>query len=72
LANHGYLPRDGKGITLDILKDGMLEGFNIENSDAVLLFLQAVRTNPAYPRANSFDLDHLGRHNILEHDISLR
>ena len=46
LANHGYLPRDGKGITLQILKDSMLDGFNIENSDAVLLLLtQAIRTN---------------------------
>ncbi|KAL2803087.1 Chloroperoxidase [Aspergillus granulosus] len=71
LANHGYLPRNGKGITLDILKDAMLEGFNIENSDAVLLFFQAIRTNPDYPGVDSFDLDHLGRHNILEHDISL-
>ena len=72
LANHGYLPRDGKGITLQILKDGMLDGFNIENSDAVLLYTQAIRTNPSYPLARSFDLAHLGRHGILEHDISLR
>ena len=50
----------------------MLDGFNIENSDAVLLFTQAIRTNPEFPLARSFDLDHLGRHGILEHDISLR
>ena len=72
LANHGYLPRNGKKISLKILQDGMLDGFNIEHSDATLLFFQAIRTNPKYPVATSFDLDHLGRHGILEHDISLR
>lgn len=72
LANHGYLPRNGKAITLSILEDGMLDGFNIENSDAVLLFFQAIRTSPKYPGTNSFDLADLGRHGILEHDISLR
>ncbi|KAL4861205.1 hypothetical protein BDV12DRAFT_208265 [Aspergillus spectabilis] len=71
LANHGYLPRNGKSITLDILKDAMLDGFNIANSDAVILFLQAIRTSPNYPLTRSFDLADLGRHGILEHDISL-
>ncbi|KAL4994627.1 Chloroperoxidase [Aspergillus recurvatus] len=70
LANHGYLPRNGKGITLDILKAGMLEGFNIEHGDAVLLFFQAIRTSPI-PFSDKFDLADLGRHGILEHDISL-
>ncbi|PNP76708.1 hypothetical protein FNYG_10127 [Fusarium nygamai] len=46
LANHGYIPRDGKNITLDILKDGMLTGYNIENLDAVILFTQAIKTSP--------------------------
>ncbi|OJJ01936.1 hypothetical protein ASPVEDRAFT_28567 [Aspergillus versicolor CBS 583.65] len=71
LANHGYLPRNGTGITLDILKDAMLEGFNIEHSDAELLFTQAIRTSPNWPLTLSFDLADLGRHGILEHDISL-
>ncbi|KAF4952001.1 hypothetical protein FGADI_7117 [Fusarium gaditjirri] len=71
LANHGYIPRDGKGITLDILKDGMLAGYNIEHLDAVILFTQAIKTSPEYPNTRSFDLEDLGRHNILEHDISL-
>ncbi|KAI7761100.1 hypothetical protein LZL87_011505 [Fusarium oxysporum] len=71
LANHGYIPRDGKNITLDILKDGMLTGYNIEHLDAVILFTQAIKTSPKYPSTRSFDLADLGRHNILEHDISL-
>lgn len=72
LANHGYLPHNGKGISLTILANAMLDGFNIANSDAVILFTQAIRTNPSYPLATTFNLDHLGRHGILEHDISLR
>lgn len=72
LANHGYLPRNGTEITLDILKDAMLEGFNIEHGDAELLFTQAIRTSPDWPLTLSFDLADLGRHGILEHDISLR
>lgn len=71
LANHGYLPSNGRDITLDILADGMLEGYNIARSDAVLLFSQAVRTNPR-PFARTFDLDTLGREGVLEHDFSLR
>ncbi len=50
----------------------MLEGFNIEHSDAELLFTQAIRTSPDWPLTLSFDLADLGRHGILEHDISLR
>ena len=49
----------------------MLNGFNIEKGDAVLLFTQAIRTSPKYPMTRSFDLEDLGRHNILEHDISI-
>ncbi|KAM0342063.1 hypothetical protein ACHAPU_009791 [Fusarium lateritium] len=71
LANHGYLPRDGKNINLEILAEGMVNGYNIERMDAVILYTQAIRTSPKYPLARSFDLADLGRHNILEHDISI-
>jgi len=71
LANHGYLPSNGRGISLDILAKGMLDGFNIARSDAVILFSQAVRTNPRYPLALDFDLENLGREGVLEHDFSL-
>ncbi|KAF9885065.1 hypothetical protein FE257_000796 [Aspergillus nanangensis] len=71
LANHGYLPRNGKGINLSKLADAMLAGFNIARSDAVILYSQAIRTSPNYPLASSFDLSDLGTHGILEHDISL-
>ena len=73
LANHHYLPHDGRDITLQKLGDAMLEGFNVNRGDARLLFTQAARTNPRYPfERDSFDLDTLGREGVLEHDISLR
>jgi hypothetical protein len=50
----------------------MLTGFNIATSDADMLFPQAIRTSPDYPNTDNFDLYNLGRHDILEHDISLR
>jgi hypothetical protein len=71
LANHGYLPSNGRDISRDILAKAMFEGFNIARSDAVILFSQAVRTNPK-PFARTFDLDTLGREGVLEHDFSLR
>ncbi|PNS19882.1 hypothetical protein CAC42_7849 [Sphaceloma murrayae] len=72
LANHGYLPRNGRSITLQRLTAAMKEGYNINSGDARLLFSQAVRTNPNYPRSrDTFDLDTLGREGVLEHDISL-
>ncbi|KAF5637695.1 sterigmatocystin biosynthesis peroxidase stcC [Fusarium sp. NRRL 52700] len=32
----------------------------------------AIKTSPKYPNTRSFDLADLGRHNILEHEISLK
>jgi hypothetical protein len=71
LANHGYLPHAGRQISRDMLATAMLEGYNIARSDAIILFSQAVRTNPE-PFARTFDLDTLGREGVLEHDFSLR
>ncbi|KAK3116741.1 hypothetical protein LTR53_002574 [Teratosphaeriaceae sp. CCFEE 6253] len=71
LANHNYLPHDGKGITLPILTAAMKEGYNINSLDARILFSQAVRINVNYPAANDFDLENLGREGVLEHDYSL-
>lgn len=71
LANHGYLPSNGREISRDMLAEAMLDGFNVARSDAIILFSQAVRTNPK-PFAHTFDLDTLGREGVLEHDFSLR
>lgn len=71
LANHGLLPRSGKNITQADLVTAMRQGMNQDESLSVLLFRAAVQTNPAKDNA-TFSLPDLGRHNILEHDASLR
>jgi hypothetical protein len=72
LANHGYLPRDGKNITLNITIDALGTAFNIDEELAEFLYDEAIATNPSYPNATEFSLANLVRHNILEHDSSLR
>lgn len=49
----------------------MRQGMNQDESLSVLLFRAAVQTNPTKDNA-TFSLPDLGRHNILEHDASLR
>lgn len=71
LANHGLLPRSGKNITQADLVTAMRQGVNQDESISVLLFRAAAQTNPAKDNV-TFSLPDLGRHNILEHDASLR
>lgn len=71
LANHGFLPHSGKGITANKTIDALGSALNIDAVLSKFLFDFAATTNPQ-PNATFFDLDHLSRHNILEHDASLR
>jgi len=70
LANHNILPHDGKSITLPLTIAALAQGVNFTPELATFLFNFAQTTNPN-SSAMSFDLDHLGRHGILEHDASL-
>ncbi|RYP66388.1 hypothetical protein DL769_006050 [Monosporascus sp. CRB-8-3] len=70
LANHGYLPRNGKDITENRTIEALGTALSIDSELAQLLFEQAITTNPA-PNATTFSLNDLVRHNILEHDASL-
>lgn len=62
LANHGYIPRDGKNLTPEMLARGVTEVFNIDPSLASTLTAGL----PA-----QFTLADLGEHNFIEHDASL-
>ncbi|KAL4931473.1 Chloroperoxidase [Aspergillus undulatus] len=70
LANHGYLPHNGKNIiearTISALNDAL----NIDVELAQYLFQEALTTNPD-KSATTFSLNHLSRHNVLEHDASI-
>ncbi|KAI1393030.1 Cloroperoxidase [Hypoxylon trugodes] len=70
LANHGFLPHTGKGISLDNAINALDTALNIDSSFAKFLFNKALTTNPT-PNATTIDLNMLSRHNILEHDASI-
>lgn len=55
LANHHFLPHDGKGITKDVLTRGLGEGLNFNASLASLMFKMATVANPE-PNATFFTL----------------
>lgn len=71
LANHGFLPHDGKAITQERTAYALKTALNITEDLSAFLFKFALTTSPT-PNATTFTLEDLGRHNILEHDASLR
>lgn len=74
LANHGLLPHSGQNITVDDLAYGMLAGVNQDESISLGLFNILVREGLTSGNTtdSTFSLEGLGRHNVLEHDASLR
>lgn len=62
LANHGYIPRDGKNLTPELLKQQVMEVYNMDESTARTL----VRRLPP-----NLSLADLGEHGFIEHDASL-
>jgi hypothetical protein len=71
LANHGFLPHDGKNITQEDTVYALAAALNVNETLANFLHESAVTTNPI-ANSTTFSLDDLSRHNILEHDASLR
>ncbi|KAE9038646.1 hypothetical protein PR003_g5583 [Phytophthora rubi] len=62
LANHGYLPRDGKNVSPLLLQAALVEVYNLDKSLAEFLVSTL---------AVKFSLADLGEHNVVEHDASL-
>ena len=71
LANHAFLPRSGKGISLNTTISALDQALNIHEDIARNLFGFALTTNPDGNTTGVFSLENLGTHNILEHDASL-
>lgn len=69
-ANHGFLPRSGKYITQQDMIDGLFNAVHFDENLSRTMFTFAAGTNPE-PNSTWFSLDHLARHNVLEHDASL-
>ncbi|KAL2811955.1 Chloroperoxidase [Aspergillus granulosus] len=70
LANHNYIPHDGRNITRPILVDALTKALNFNPDLASGQFDNGLLGNPE-PNADYFDLDMLNQHNTLEHDASL-
>jgi hypothetical protein len=70
LANHGYIPRDGKSITLKALQDGFTAAINLAPDFSVGPFATGLTTSTT-GNASTFDLHDLTKHNVIEHDASL-
>ncbi|KAK0505378.1 Chloroperoxidase [Armillaria luteobubalina] len=68
LANHGFLPRDGKNITIDVVLKAALEGYNFDPSVLILAAKVGLLTTDA---PDSFTLDDIKLHGTIEHDASL-
>ncbi|GKT92668.1 deoxyribonuclease-related protein [Colletotrichum tofieldiae] len=70
LCNHGFVPHDGRNITLDKLTKGLMDALNIAEFRAINIFEAGLITNPI-PNATFFDMQMLHAHNVIEHDGSL-
>lgn len=55
MANHGYIPRDGRNITKENAIKGLREGLNFDSALASLMWDQATIANPE-PNATFFTL----------------
>ncbi|KAK4619542.1 Putative sterigmatocystin biosynthesis peroxidase [Fulvia fulva] len=71
LANHGFLPRSGKGLTIPRLIQGGAQGLNMGPDFMAVIGAVGLLSSPN-PAGGSFDLDNLDIHNFpIEHDGSL-
>ncbi|KAJ7493559.1 Cloroperoxidase, partial [Mycena latifolia] len=68
LANHGYLPRSGKNITIPMILDAAVDGFNV-GPDAILQAAKFGLLSGDDPI--TMNLDALRLHNLIEHDASI-
>ncbi|KAI1194243.1 Cloroperoxidase [Nemania serpens] len=70
LANHGLLPRHGRDINVNQTVYALNEALNLTPEFGAFLFTAGRLANPK-PNATTFNLNHLDRHDLFEHDGSL-
>ncbi|KAF9237021.1 Chloroperoxidase [Melanogaster broomeanus] len=68
LANHGYLPRDGKNVGVFDIVRGLKEGYSLSTLLAYILSFGGLFLLAQYRKMSLADLS---RHNLIEHDASL-
>lgn len=70
LANHGFLPRDGRNVSLEQLIAGFSEGANLD-PPATKLVAAAGMPASTTGNPNTIHLSDLNKHGFIEHDASL-
>ncbi|THU83442.1 Cloroperoxidase [Dendrothele bispora CBS 962.96] len=68
LANHGFLPRDGRGLNASVVLDAALTGYNVQPEVLSLAVKLALLTSND---PSTFTLDDIKLHNTIESDASL-
>lgn len=61
LANHGYLPHDGKDISLAALMQGLKRGINLAPDASLIVGFKALQASST-GRWITFHLDDLNKH----------
>jgi len=71
LANHDFIPHNGRGNSIPVLLKGLAEGLNMGADFTVAIGGAGLLSSPN-PLGGSFDLDDLNMHNFpIEHDASI-
>jgi len=71
LANHGFIHRDGRNMTIPHLIKGLAEGLNMGADFTTAIGGAGLLSSPN-PLGGSFELDDLNQHNFpIEHDASM-
>ncbi|KAJ7586221.1 Chloroperoxidase [Mycena floridula] len=68
LTNHGFLPRDGRGLTLGTVIQAATDGFNFQHDVLIFAAKLSLMTSGDL---DTFTLDDLKLHNTIEHDASI-
>ncbi|KAJ7705604.1 Chloroperoxidase, partial [Mycena rosella] len=68
LANHGYLPRNGRNISVPMIMAAALDGFNVRSDSIIQAAKFGLLSGNAF---TTMDLDALQLHNLVEHDASI-
>ncbi|KAF2741403.1 Cloroperoxidase [Polyplosphaeria fusca] len=70
LANHGIIPHNGSGLTIEMMQDVLPTAINMSVEAATTLAEAGLSTSDD-PASGVFTLEDLNKHNKVEHDASL-
>ncbi|KAK7054399.1 hypothetical protein VNI00_003593 [Paramarasmius palmivorus] len=68
LANHGFLPRDGRNISIPMIMQSIYNGYNVEPDTLTNAAKTALLTSS---EPTTFTLDDIKKHGVIENDASL-